>query len=62
MSDSEERVVINALMRQALIAVEGVIGTNGLHAVLRTSGLAQYIDTLPPNNPSRRSNRLTMPG
>lgn len=47
---TEEYVLVNALMRQALVAVEQVMGRNGLAAVLRTAGLTRYIDTLPPND------------
>jgi bacteriochlorophyll 4-vinyl reductase len=37
-------------MRQALVAIEEVMGKNGLAAVLRTSNLEQYIESLPPND------------
>src|SRR5689334_20303741 len=43
-------VVVNTIMRQALISSEEVMGTNGLHAVLRTSHLERFIDNLPPND------------
>ena len=46
----EDAVIVNALVRQALIAAEEVMGANGLHVVLRTSGLERYIDNLPPDN------------
>lgn len=57
MSNSEDLVIVNTLMRQALAAVEEVIGKNGLNAVLRMSGLEQYVDNLPPDdlNPSVKS-------
>lgn len=57
MDNAPDLVIINALMRQALIAIEEIIGKNGLAAVLRTSNLEQYIDRLPPNdlNPSVKS-------
>ena len=57
MSNSEDLVIVNTLMRQALTAVEEVIGRNGLNAVLRMSGLEQYVDNLPPDdlNPSVKS-------
>lgn len=50
----EDAVIVNALVRQALIAAQEVMGENGLHAVLRTSGLEQFIGNLPPDdlNPS----------
>jgi predicted hydrocarbon binding protein len=56
-SESQDLVIVNALMRQALVAVEEVMGRNGLNAVLRTAGLAQYVDNLPPDDlsPSVRS-------
>lgn len=50
MGDSEDLVIVNALMRQALVAVQEVMGEHGLHAVLRASGLEQYIDHLPPDD------------
>lgn len=50
MGNATDLVLVNALMRQALVAVEEVMGKNGLVAVLRASGLAQYIDNLPPND------------
>lgn len=46
----EEAVIVNALVRQALSAAEEVMGTHGLHAVLRTSGLERFIDNLPPDD------------
>jgi bacteriochlorophyll 4-vinyl reductase len=45
-----DSVVVNAIMRQAMISSEEVMGSNGLHAVLRTSGLERFIDNLPPND------------
>jgi predicted hydrocarbon binding protein len=50
MDNSEDLVIVNALMRQALVAVEEVMGRNGLNVVLRSSGLEQYVDNLPPDN------------
>jgi len=57
MGDSQDLVIVSALMRQALVAVEEVMGRNGLNAVLRTAGLEQYVDNLPPDDlsPSVRS-------
>jgi len=57
MNTTDDLVIVNALMRQALVAVEEVMGQNGLNAVLRTSGLQQYIGNLPPDdlNPSVKS-------
>jgi predicted hydrocarbon binding protein len=45
-----DSVVVNSLVRQALVSAEEVMGANGLHAVLRTSGLERFIDNLPPND------------
>jgi predicted hydrocarbon binding protein len=45
-----DSVIINGLVRQALVSAEEVMGANGLHAVLRTSGLERYIDNLPPDD------------
>ena len=47
---SEDLVIVNTLMRQALTAVEEVMGHNGLNAVLRASGLEQYVDNMPPDD------------
>jgi len=49
-----DSVIINSLMRQALMSSEEVMGSNGLNTVLRASGLERFIDNLPPNdvNPS----------
>ena len=57
MGNSEDLVIVNTLMRQALVAVEEVMGKNGLNAVLRMSNLEQYVDNLPPDdlNPSVKS-------
>lgn len=41
---------INALMHQALQAVEEVMGTQGLNVVLREAGLERYVDHKPPND------------
>jgi predicted hydrocarbon binding protein len=46
----EDAVIVNALVRQALIAAEEVMGANGLHAVLRSSGLERFINNIPPDN------------
>jgi predicted hydrocarbon binding protein len=49
-----DSVIVNGIVRQALVSAEEVMGPNGLHAVLRTSGLERFIDNFPPNdvNPS----------
>lgn len=46
----EDAVIVNALVRQALIAAEEVMGANGLHVVLRSSGLERFVDNIPPDN------------
>ena len=46
----EDAVIVNALVRQALIAGQEVMGENGLNAVLRTSGLEQFVGNFPPDN------------
>ncbi len=50
----EDAVIVNALVRQALIAAQEVMGENGLNAVLRASGLERFAGNFPPNdlNPS----------
>jgi predicted hydrocarbon binding protein len=50
----EDAVIVNALVRQALVAAQEVMGENGLNAVLRTSGLERFIGNFPPDdlNPS----------
>ncbi|MEW6717926.1 MAG: 4-vinyl reductase [Chloroflexota bacterium] len=50
MENRDEAVIVNALVRQALVAAEEVMGTNGLNVVLRTSGLERFINNLPPDN------------
>src|SRR5574339_757610 len=50
MSTREDAVIVNSLVRQALISAQEVMGDNGLNAVLRTSGLERFIGNFPPNN------------
>lgn len=45
-----DSVIVNGLVRQALVSAQEVMGSNGLNAVLRASGLERYIENLPPNN------------
>ncbi|GAB4484083.1 MAG: 4-vinyl reductase [Anaerolineales bacterium] len=40
----------NKMGRIFLLAIEEVMGANGLHAVLRLAGLENYIENLPPDN------------
>lgn len=44
-------VIANAIMLQALVSMEEVLGKKGLDAVLNAAHLAQYIDNFPPNDP-----------
>jgi hypothetical protein len=43
-------VIVNALVRQALVLAQEVMGENGLNAVLRASGLERFIGNFPPND------------
>jgi predicted hydrocarbon binding protein len=42
--------LVNGLMRQAILAIEEVMGTRGLNVVLWEAGLERYVDNLPPDN------------
>jgi predicted hydrocarbon binding protein len=46
----EEAVIVNALVRQALVATQEVMGENGLNAILRSVGLERFIGSLPPED------------
>lgn len=48
MENPDEAVIVNALVLQALVAVQEVMGEHGLHAVLRSSGLERFITEFPP--------------
>jgi hypothetical protein len=50
MAIREDAMIINSLVRQALVSAQEVMGDNGLHAVLRTSGLERFIGNFPPDN------------
>src|SRR5512142_229270 len=50
MTNREDAVIINSLVRQALTSAQEVMGDNGLNAVLRTTGLERFIGNFPPNN------------
>jgi hypothetical protein len=50
MNAREDAVIINSLVRQALISAQEVMGDNGLNAVLRASGLERFIGNFPPGN------------
>jgi predicted hydrocarbon binding protein len=46
----EDAVIVNALVRQALVAAQEVMGENGLNAVLRASGLERFVGNFPPDD------------
>jgi predicted hydrocarbon binding protein len=50
MAQRDDAVIVNALVRQALVSAQEVMGENGLNAVLRTSGLERYVGNFPPDN------------
>lgn len=50
MVNPDEAVIVNALVRQALVAAQEVMGENGLNAVLRSVGLERFIGNFPPND------------
>jgi predicted hydrocarbon binding protein len=50
MVNPEEAVIVNALVRQALVSAQEVMGENGLNAVLRSTGLERFIGNFPPND------------
>jgi hypothetical protein len=50
MAHREDAVIVNAIMRQALVAAQEVMGENGLNAVLRASDLEKYVGDFPPDN------------
>jgi predicted hydrocarbon binding protein len=45
-----DTLIVNAIVRQALISSEEVMGVNGLAAVLRSAGLERFIGNFPPND------------
>lgn len=50
MALKQDSVIVNNLVRQALVSAEEVLGKNGINAVLRNAGLERFIDNLPPDN------------
>ncbi|MBL6982814.1 MAG: hypothetical protein ISR58_16700 [Anaerolineales bacterium] len=50
MVERVEAFIVNALVRQALVAAQEVMGENGLNVVLRTTGLERFIGNFPPDN------------
>jgi hypothetical protein len=50
MTVRDEAVIINSLVRQALVSMQEVMGDNGLNAVLKSCGLERFVGNFPPNN------------
>ena len=50
MGQREDAVIVNTIVRQALVSAEEVMGANGLNAVLRLSGLGRFVNNLPPDD------------
>ena len=50
MGHREDAVILNTIVRQALVSAEEVMGANGLNAVLRLSGLERFVNNLPPDD------------
>jgi predicted hydrocarbon binding protein len=50
MVNPDEAVIVNALVRQALVSAQEVMGENGLNTVLRSCGLERFIGNFPPND------------
>ena len=50
MGHREDAVIVNTIVRQALVSAEEVMGTNGLNAVLRLSGLERFVNNIPPDD------------
>ncbi len=50
MSNRKDSVIVNAVVRQALVASQEVMGENGLNAILRASGLERFIGNFPPDD------------
>jgi hypothetical protein len=50
MPELDDAIIVNALIRQALMSAQAVMGENGLQKILRSSGLEQFINNLPPDD------------
>lgn len=50
MTTTDDAVIINSLVRQALVSMQEVMGDNGLNAVLKSCGLERFVNNFPPNN------------
>ena len=51
----EDRLMPNANLRLLLVALQEVMGENGLKAVLKQGGLGRFIDHFPPDDTQRES-------
>ncbi|HEY4688781.1 MAG TPA: 4-vinyl reductase [Anaerolineae bacterium] len=51
----EDRPMPNANLRLLLVALQEVMGENGLKAVLKQGGLERYIDNFPPDDTNRNA-------
>jgi hypothetical protein len=50
MTNRDDAVIINSLVRQALSSMQEVMGENGLNAVLKSCGLDRFAGNFPPND------------
>jgi predicted hydrocarbon binding protein len=55
----EDRLIENKAYRMVLLGIAEIIGENGLKSVLNFSGLAKYIDNLPPENDEKSGSRIS---
>ncbi len=54
--------MMNRAFRSVLVGVEEVVGKNGMAALLRQAGLAQYINNYPPSNTEYGGHQLCFTG
>jgi len=50
MTNREDAIIINSLVRQALVSMQEVMGDHGLNAVLKSCGLEKFVGNFPPND------------
>jgi predicted hydrocarbon binding protein len=50
MINPEDAIIVNTLVRQALVSAQEVMGENGLNAVLRSVGLERFVGNFPPDD------------
>jgi predicted hydrocarbon binding protein len=55
----EDRIIENKAYRMVLLGIGEIIGENGLKSVLNYSGLAKYIDNLPPDNDEKTGAKIS---